>query len=157
MSLQFGGYTLRATTEADRALADEWIAADPFHRDTTTADFFLGTEPGSEAFVLEDAEGKVFFIRLTRAMRIDIQFSPPVSIEARERTRDALTVGVEWLADALAKTGCRELIFESQNPALIRASEKRLGFRRSPGELVRAIGPAIVAPGPGTDPEREEP
>lgn len=140
---RFGKYTLRPATEADRPLAAAWVSADEWHANTTEPDFFLSAEKGIESYVLEDPHGPVFFFRMTRTIRLDIQFPPDDERQpTHERTREALMAGVEWLAGSLALAGIHQLIFDSTNPLLIRSAEKRLGFHRSPDELVRDIAVA---------------
>jgi len=139
---RFGKYILRPATDADLALAETWVCADPWHANTTPAEFFLNHEKGIESFVLEDPDGPVFFFRMTRTIRLDIQFPPDdaqPTDQPHERTREALMAGVEWLASSLALAGIHQLIFDSDNPLLIRSAERRLGFHRSPNELVRDI------------------
>ena len=136
---RFGKYTLRRTTEDDYELARAWIMADPSHAGRTPPKFFLTQSKGIESYVLEDPEGPVFFFRMTRAVRIDIQFAPD---EEHERTREGLIRGLDWLSTVLAEKGIRQLIFESVNLPLIRMAEKRLGFHRSHDELVKDLQPA---------------
>lgn len=139
---RFGKYILRPATDADLATAETWVCADPWHATTTEPEFFLSHEKGIESFVLEDPDGPVFFFRMTRTIRLDIQFPPDdeqPTDRPHERTREALIQGVEWLAGSLALAGIHQLIFDSVNPLLIRSAERRLGFHRSPNELVRDI------------------
>jgi hypothetical protein len=133
----FREYTLRPATEADRDLATTWTAADPWHANTTPPDFWLDQAIGLESYILEDAEGPVFFFRMTRAVRLDIQFPPEdPHDDMRKRVRDGLREGFGWLAAVLALSGVHQVIFKSENPELIRSAEKRLGFVPSPGEFV---------------------
>lgn len=135
----FTTYQLRPATEADRELCERWIEADPDHRGRVNADFFIKPEPGVETFVLEDAQGEVFFFRMMRALRIDIQFGPSTSAEERERTRLALMNGFDWLKESCGSAVIRQVIFESQVVPLVRFCEKRFGFQQSSHELVCGI------------------
>jgi hypothetical protein len=136
---KFGKYKLRPATDADTLMAARWVSADPWHATTTKPDFFLSKEKGIESYVLEDETGPVFFFRMMRVVRLDIQFMPEAEDAEHERTRDGLIEGVNWLTAALAIGGVHQIMFQSENPLLIRSAEKRLGFTRSPHELVREI------------------
>ena len=142
-SYTFGQYRLRPATEEDEALAAFWISRDPAHAETTPAEFFTRSEPGAECYVLEDADGPVFFFKMTKAVRLDIQFDAGTTPLARERTREGLIEGMEWLAGVLGQSAVHQIIFDSIDPLLIRSTEKRLGFVRSPNELVRNVMPSV--------------
>jgi hypothetical protein len=95
---KLGPYTLRSTTERDRDLITIWIEQDPDHRDRVHPDFFLGCKDGMECFAVEDALGNVvFYIKMTRTLRLDIQFGPDETREQRERNMDAMREGFNWL------------------------------------------------------------
>jgi hypothetical protein len=147
----FADYKLRETTESDRDHCAAWIAADPDHVGKVVADFFLSREPGIESFVLEDKFGEpIFYFRMTRAMRVDIQFGPAVTAEERKRNREALTHGLEWLHQMALLACIRQISFESSNPELRAFCEKRFSFESAPNELVRGI----AAPKPQTEQEK---
>lgn len=143
----FSKYQLRPATEEDRELCERWIEADADHRGRVKADFFIKPEPGVETFVLEDADGQVFFFRMMRALRIDIQFGPATSPEDRERTRIALMNGFDWLKDSCRNAVIRQVMFESNVAPLVRFCEKRFGFQQSSHELLCGI----AAPKPSND------
>jgi hypothetical protein len=138
----FADYKLRATTESDRAHCAAWIAADPDHAGKVKADFFLAQEPGIESLVLEDKFGEpIFYFRMTRAVRVDIQFGPSTTRQERERNQTALTLGLQWL-EKLAILACiRQISFESTNPKLRTFCEYSFGFEGAPNELLRAVAP----------------
>lgn len=138
-TFRFGKYTLRPATPRDHALVKSWIEKDPFHASTTKPDFFLFSTRGMDCYVLEDDEGPIFFFKMTRAVRLDIQFGPSRSTEERERNRDALSEGLAWLNGVLWASGFRQVLFNSENPVLVRSCTKRLGFVASPHELVRYL------------------
>ncbi len=142
---QFDGYTLRQTTERDRALLDGWIAADPFHAGRVLPDFFLKNLPGEDSWALEDSSGHVvFYFKTQTATRIHIQFGPAESDAERDRNRIAMTKGLAWLENVLSANNFREILFESQNRPLRILATHGLGFTASRGELSRAI-PARMA------------
>lgn len=135
----FGQYTLRPATEADRAITEEWIDRDPFHKGLLDGKFFTQDEAGVGTYVVEDADGRIFFLRTENAIRLQMQFSPSETQEQRDRIRDALIDGFSWISMELAKRGVTEILYRSKNPMLIRITEKRLGFQRSPQEMVRGL------------------
>lgn len=136
---KFSNYTLRAAEESDREHLAAWLARDPQHQDSTP-DFFLKPEPGAECFVLLDRWGGVkFYFKMERALRVHIQFGPATTDEERKETREALHAGFGWLTEMGRKAGFRQIIFDSAFAPLIRFVEKRLGFKKSPNELVCGI------------------
>jgi len=141
-TFRFGPYTLRPATAEDEQLLAGWIAADDDHRDRLTPSFWTEKHKGLDTMMLEDGQGHIFALRIERLARLHIQFAPATTEADRERLRDALTEGCEWLAHSLAAVGIRELVFESRVARLVAFSLRRLGFRRSPDELVRTILPA---------------
>jgi hypothetical protein len=128
--------TLRMVTEKDEPLLRQWIEADPDHKETSSVEFFSTQSPIEECYVLEDQAGPLFFLKTTRAIRLDIQFGPPIM---RERMRKGLQQGFPWLETMLGMRNFGEVMFATQNPELARSMEKRLGFRRSTEELVRPL------------------
>jgi len=132
---QFSSYELRPATEKDREEIATWIAADPDHRDLVKPEFFYQSEPGAECYRLDDSKGHVFYFKMTRALRVDIQFGPASSTEERERNRQALTDGFAWLLALANKSTIREVIFDSTVGFLRGFCHKHFGFRQSPNEM----------------------
>lgn len=156
---EFDGMKFRAVTEEDRARLEEWIAADPAHASLFEPEFFMGRavngngEVGEDSratcCALEDEKGTVFYVRLSRAARVHIQFAP-WSAEEGERRRAAagLVKGMAFLESLLGQVGTEEWIFQTESPKLKRMAERSLGFTESKGEMVRPIeAPKIVATG----------
>jgi len=145
-AVKIGSYTLRPATERDRDLIAIWIEGDPDHRDWATPDFFLGKRPedgeaaagipGRECFAVEDARGNtVFYVLMTRALRLHVQFGPDETTAQRERNADALREGFGWLERGAAGSGIWEILFSSTNDPLITFAKRRLRFNSSPNEL----------------------
>ena len=126
---------LRSVTEDDYEMLQTWIDADPEHRGISTVEFFA---KGRDCWVLMDAEGPVFFLKLSQVIRMDVQFAP--GEHARRRTRNGLHQGFPPLGALLAEKGFVEAVFDSKNERLMRSLEKRLAFRRLPGEMRCALG-----------------
>ncbi|HET6220177.1 MAG TPA: hypothetical protein VFE27_24325 [Acidobacteriaceae bacterium] len=147
---EFDGYTLRAVTDADRPALEAWIEADQRHNGVLDPEFFMGLatdengeiapDPRPTCCALEDKTGVVFFIRLSRASRVNIQFAPAQSSKSRRRAAMALLKGIAYLEVQLAKAGAEEWIFETEDRELAEMAKKRLGFVESPNEMVRVIG-----------------
>jgi hypothetical protein len=143
--IQFGEFTLREVTEEDRPLLEQWIVRDPWHRGKLGVEFFLGftdsgeRDPRATCYVIEDDKGEVFFIRLSRASRVNIQFAPTHDAIQKERNRKTLMEGMAFLEGLLSNAGADEWIFDTANPELRATAIKRLGFRQSQQELVRRI------------------
>ena len=144
---EFDGYKLRAPGPQDRARLEEWIAADPVHAGLMTPEFFMGrNEDGSAderptCLVMEDGQGEVFYIRISRAARVNIQFGEAADEEARTRTREALLKGMAYLEATLAKAGVEEWVFETESPGLKALARRRMGFTEGRNLLVRPIDP----------------
>jgi hypothetical protein len=133
----------------DRALLEDWIDKDQYHRMTMSPEFFLGQrrandhwvpDPRPSCYVIEDASGTVMFVRLSRAARVHLQFMPMSGVLARTRTATALISGMKFLEIGLARAGAEEWIFSTEHPALAALSRMRLGFTESPHEWVKGIG-----------------
>lgn len=145
---KFDGYTLRQVTEADRPALEKWIGEDRRHDGVLDANYFLGRlGDGSEdrrptCCALEDQAGTVFFIRLSRASRVRIQFGTARGARARSRVATALMKGMAFLEVALQRAGCEEWIFDTGDPRLAEMAKRHMGFEDSPDEMVRAIEPA---------------
>jgi hypothetical protein len=142
---QFAGLTLRPVEAHDRPALESWIEQDEAHRECVSADFFMGLDENGQpdgratCYVIQDADGEIFYIRLSRASRVNIQFAPEASREQRERNRDALIKGMAFLEGLLCDAGAEEWIFETKTPALRAMALKRMGFVESPRELRRVI------------------
>lgn len=141
---KFDGYTLReADSITDLETLAAWIEADETHRGIFAPQHFLSgalaADPRPGCYALEDATGEVvFFIRLSRAARVQIQF-PPEADRDSSRTLRGLLHGMAFLEVELAQAGCEEWIFDTMNPQLKKTAERLLGFTESTHEMVRAI------------------
>ncbi len=148
---QFDGYILRDVEEKDRAELEAWIEADRFHDGVFEPEFFLGVirgdggelapDPRASCYALEDAEGTVFFIRLSRAARVHMQFGKSKSQHDRKRTAQALMRGMAFLEVGLARAGAQEWIFDTEDSKLAEMARAHMGFKDSLNELVREIEP----------------
>lgn len=97
----------RKFTEADYAALVKAMANDPEHSSLSPKEFAY--EPKTEMHVWEDKEGPVFYFRLSREIRVDIQFDNEIS---RVRIQNALIEGMEWL-EKLVRPKYRALTFDS--------------------------------------------
>jgi hypothetical protein len=142
-SFRFAGFTLRPAIDSDILLADYWVSADPEHRLTTKATFWIEQSATANSFLLEDRDGAVFFFKIVdegnRTLAIHIQFGPDNSAQMRTRIMDGLTTGFAWLQKRLMAMGYEAVYFNSNNPGLIYFSQKRLGFVWDGRKLIRRI------------------
>lgn len=141
----FDGFTLRMTRAADRERAQAWADADPEHAwEAAQPGYWTECLPGVECWVLEDAVGTVFFLRMLRVataiqvsqnsfahpggrVEISIQFAPGER-GAKLRTLQGLSRGMQWLEKRLRERGVDAVYFNSKNLRLIHLACARLGF-----------------------------
>lgn len=140
----FNGLTLREADQlGDVQRLEDWIAADEAHRGIyTPRDFMSGQlaeDPRSSCYALEDKNGVLFYIRLSRASRVRIQFAPEGTNTQKARVIRGLFHGMTFLENQLAHAGCEEWIFDTDSPRLKRLAEQVLGFTESTHELVKPI------------------
>jgi len=149
---EFAGMKFREVGEADREMLEAWIAADPEHRMTMFAETFLGQlpdgspDPRPTCLALEDEKGVVFFVRISRAARVTIQFATDDSRGGRLRNATALTEGMALLESILERAGVEEWIFNTRSARLKELAKSRMGFEESPRELTRSIAPPAHEP-----------
>lgn len=140
----FDGYRLRPTDRlSDIEQLSDWIQADDVHRDIFEPGYFMGGEfaldPRPTCYALEDAEGTVFYVRISRVARVRIQFPPEGGPKTRTRIMAGLLHGMAFLEGMLARAGVEEWIFDTVSPKLKTLAERLLGFTESTHEMVRSI------------------
>lgn len=116
----------RKFTEADYPNFARAMASDPEHASLRPEDFAY--EPRTEMHVWEDKLGPVFYFRLSREIRIDIQFDNEVS---KARIQSALIEGLEWL-EKLVRPKYRALTFDSVYRPLKIFAMRVLNFKEWP-------------------------
>jgi len=97
----------RKFTPEDFAAFEKAMANDPEHANLKAKEFVA--EPKTEMHVWEDKYGPVFYFRLSRELRIDIQFDNEVP---KFRIQSGLIEGLDWL-EKLVKPKYRALTFDS--------------------------------------------
>lgn len=144
----FDGLKFRTVDESDRDQIERWLDADPHHRLSMHPEFFLGQDeqsnpdPRPTCYALEDENGTVFYVRISRAARVYIQFSDEGNRAQKVRNGRSLEKGMALLETLLAKAGVEQWIFNTTSPRLREMATTRLGFTDSTHELVREI-PAL--------------
>jgi hypothetical protein len=129
MSYEFDGYSVRPIKAEDRAYLEILIESDPYHKDRMTPDFFLNPGTGSDAWALEDADGKViFYFRTSTVVRMAIQFCGSSTAEEKRRNRSALIRGLHWIESQFRRNRFTEVIFDTEGPELAAFSRRHLGF-----------------------------
>lgn len=134
-------YKLRPAMQEHLALAERWTQADPFHRASTPAAFWIDQRAGAQSYLLEDGEGPLFFFKVTElpqatqqaAIELHIQFDghnyDTKNCRMRKlRTLRGLMDGLAWLEKRLSESSIHAVYFTSRNPALIRFCCERLKF-----------------------------
>ena len=129
----FDDYTVRPVGEHDRAYLETLIDADPYHQGRMTADFFLRSQPGEDAWALENIQGEVvLYFKTITAVRIAIQFRPTLTADDRRRNRRALLHGMQWLMGMFRLNRFREIITDTEGPELRAFAKRHLGFVDAP-------------------------
>ena len=132
----FDDYVVRPVTERDREYLTDLIRDDPYHAACMDADFFLKLVPGEDAWAIEDRQNNVqLYFKTQTAVRLSLQFANQSSNENRQ----VLKKGMAWIEAMLVQNRFREIIFNTQGPALKAMAKKRLGFVGSAEELVRVL------------------
>lgn len=146
-TMNFDGLYVRPCGERDREYLEDLVESDPYHKDTLKADDFLRLMPGEQAFVVEDEMGyALLYFKTATVVRITMQFIETRNAQERARNRHILQRGLEWLEERL-RGRFRELIFNTESPALTLTAKKRLGFQALPQQLSRLIPPVRTADG----------
>lgn len=126
----------RHPTLEDIPKLNEWVAADPAHRDLFTGSHFIlqPDEHGVQCIEVEDDKGTVFYLKFTNALIVETQFPPSLGMnfaELRQRVRisKALKEAFGYFAASSKQLGYRAMLFNSVSASLITFFEK-LGFKR---------------------------
>lgn len=126
---------VRSITPYDYSDLKEAILKDPYHRDTTTPEFFY--LPLTMCNVYCDEEGTILWLRLCsdvdRVVHLDIQFRR--NRDAR-RNKAAMDQGFPNLIDR-AKGKFKAFIFESTSPHLVKYCTEHLGFKQVENNILR--------------------
>lgn len=141
-SFMFGPYKVRPVGEHDRPFLAQLIAADEYHRNRMTPDYFLERRPREEGWALENREGRVvLYFKLSTVIRLAVQFGA----EERRENRAAMIAGTDWIEGMLRASGFGELVFDTEGPELKRFAERRLGFAEA-SVLSRTLYPMPKPP-----------
>ena len=149
---KFDDYTLREVSlDRDAVQLTGWIARDPYHQHLKppfflgmieAADGYLQPDPRPSCYALEDVNGEIFYIRIDRAARVNIQFAPwGNSLSSRSRVARGLLKGMAFLEVGLGRAGVAEWVFDTRSLTLKAMAKSRLGFEENQYDLVRPIPP----------------
>lgn len=119
----------------DRGRISDWMVEDTADHRKLNPDLFL--EPRTESLMFGDEQGDLLALRISRVMRVDIQFNPDPA--AKERLRACLLKEFPWLKAEARKSGFRQLMFDSINKPLIAFCRRRFGFKPSPDEYITGV------------------
>lgn len=121
----------RRTQESDRETITQWIQRDSNHSFQSDAGGWL-PQNGADCYLVSDGDGEpLFFARMTKSMRIDIQFCS----ENNRKMPRAIDEFTKDMKKSAKGAGFRELIFDSVFHPLVRFLRKR-GFRCSESEQI---------------------
>jgi len=123
---------LTAAIDTDLQQIEEWILADPYHRDDLSNKAeFMQTGLGLLTFCLTDEAGPLCYVRLDaegEVMRLATQFAPESEVSKRRLVTGLLKEGIPAIITFGKENGYKGIIFESTSPTLI-AFMDRLGFK----------------------------
>ena len=125
--------TDRPIQPEDEELLAASIAQDEYHRDAKP-EFFVA--PGTECTVYGDEAGPILFARVSKALRIDIQYCDNTD---RKRNFHAMLGGFAGLVLRAKESGFTEVIFNTSNDALRKFCVRVFGFEESGNELRKII------------------
>jgi hypothetical protein len=119
--------TVRQIAPSDKELLDAAAKADYYHAAAgLTGEHWLN----GNSLIYADASGPVLALRTTNVARVDVQF---LSQDFKRNAR--LLVEAFWqYVSVMEKRGVRELIFNTESPAVVRFFCKRFGFRHLGGD-----------------------
>ena len=117
----------------DRALLEKSIHNDPYHKDTTTPDFFYDNRSFCDVYEIENKP--VMFVRATKTLRLDIQFCD----NGDKLNNIAALHELESITERAKAAGFTELVFCSDSPLLRAYCIKHFQFIEVQGELRRYL------------------
>lgn len=127
----------RHTSAEDLPKLNEWVAADPTHKDLFTGEHFIlkPDDHGVQCIEVLDDLGTVFYLKFTNALIVEAQFPEKMKLGTFGALRQQLRVS-KGLKEALGffmlstkKLGYHALLFNSVSDSLVQFFEK-LGFSK---------------------------
>jgi len=136
----------RHTTQEDVANLDQWVAADPAHRDLIKGDYFVlkPGDTGMQCIEVQDDLGTVFYLKFTNALIVEAQFPQPAklgtfgALRQHARVAKALEEALGFFSFSTKKLGYHALFFNSVSDRLIQFFEKH-GFSRVTNHFKRDL------------------
>ncbi len=128
---------LSPTVADDLPQIEEWIAADPWHKDDPTwkAEGLL-TGNGVLSFCLSDDKGPLCFVRLDAEgdmLRLSTQFGPESEVSKSRLVKGLLSMGIPSIVEFGKVKGYKGIVYESTSESLI-TFMKIQGFFKTAGE-----------------------
>lgn len=112
----------RRIEESDRVRIEQALARDSYHPDTKADTFYAS---GAITNVYEDAEGPIFLLRASKALRIEMLF---FNNAANERNAAAMLDGWAKLVESAKAGGFTEIVTSTNSPKLKNFAIKFLGM-----------------------------
>jgi hypothetical protein len=142
---------LLVTTKDDLPKINEWIAADPWHREdkNNTAEFLL-TGNGELAFKVTDDIGSLCFVRLDKEgerLRLATQFGPESEVSKKRLIVGLLKEGIPGIICFATgvQPAYKGIVFESVNESLIEFMGKQGFFHDKADDYVLTFEENICA------------
>lgn len=120
----------RPLLESDRELLARAIAADPYHADTDSADFYY--QPNTRCLVYEDELGPIFFLRLSSVLWMHTTFVG----ENKERIGRAIVTQFPGLIQQAKQAKYAQIAYKSLSKSLVDFCRKYLGFSHCDAEAM---------------------
>lgn len=114
-------------------LLQEWIDGNPDHAGQRAEDW-LRTDRGREIHLAVDHTGPVVFLRMSQALRFDMEFAP----RAERRIAAVMPTGLAYVAGMARERGIHHLLTETRGEPLGKLLQ-RLGWQPLPAEYVYAL------------------
>jgi hypothetical protein len=114
----------RRIEESDRVRIEQALARDEFHPGTKPEAFYAN---GTMTNVYEDAEGSVFLLRASKALRIEMLF---FNNNANERNANAMLDGWAKLVESAKAGGFTEIVCSTNSEKLLNFAIKFLGLEK---------------------------
>jgi hypothetical protein len=137
--LQFDSFLFRPTDDADHETARAWNDQDEWHRGKIAPEHWTEKSKGVDTYMLKDEHGDLMLVRMERLTRVSIQFPPASDRATRDRIRNGLKKGLDFVSAAVGLKGFGEILFDTDSPLLRRFAIDTLRFTPKPNVMFRRV------------------
>lgn len=135
---------IMATTEVHLPQIQEWIDADPYHKDEDLhTPGWLLTGGGELAFCVADSDGPLCFVRLDAEgdmLRLATQFAPESEVSKKRLVMGLVSTGIPAIIQFGKDKGFKGIVFESTSESLIGFMNKQGFFKVSGDDYALTFG-----------------